>query len=144
MKYVHLKTRLTDLFYFPEIKYLHLFLLPDVEYCLENIESDFRLIHELKKDEEIFILIDMAGASFEHIPKEVLHFMANSPYRKYQKQIAIITDALGTKIIGNFYLSYFKPQANTRLFKHMKDAIEWFGFEKSKLKEIEQASQDHR
>lgn len=144
MECIRLNTKVTELFYFPEIKYLHLFLKADVEYSLENVESDFKTIHELKKDDNIFVLIDMTEASFEHIPKETLHYMANSPYKKYQKKIAIITKELGTKLLGNFYLKYFKPEAKTRLFTKSEEALLWFGIPQNKFPQIEQALQHNR
>ena len=56
--------------------------------------------------------------------------MLNSPYKKYQKQTAILLPALCAKNTDNFYLSYFKQEANTHLFKQLRGATEWFCFEK--------------
>lgn len=143
MNCIHLNTRVTRLFYFPELKYLHLILKKNVVYSLENVEADFETIHELKKEEQLFVLIDMSEASFEHIPKEVMHYMANSSYRKYQKKIALITPGLGTKLFGNFYINVFKPEKSTRVFNNLSDVFKWFGFknENSLKLEIEQALQ---
>jgi hypothetical protein len=143
MNCIHLNTSVTRLFYFPELKNLHLILKKNIVYSSENVEADFETIHELKKEEHLFVLIDMGDASFEHIPKEVMHFMANSPYRKYQKKIALITPGTGTKLFGNFYINVFKPEKSTRIFNNLSDALKWFELknENSLKLEIEQALQ---
>jgi hypothetical protein len=140
---VYKDIRVTRLYYFPELSYLHLALKANVEYSLENVEADFKAINELKKDKRIFVLIDMGDASFEHIPKNVMKYMAESPYRKNHIKIALITPGLGTKIFGNFYVRVFKPETTTRIFNDVPSAWKWLGMDKQMYSEIEQALQDN-
>lgn len=146
MTSVFLDTNVTKLYYFPSFKYLHLVLKENVDYSLEAVTADFLTINNLKKDESIYVLLDMNDISFEHIPKEVMDFMANSEYKKYHIKIALIASGLGQKLVGNFYLKMFKPEANTKLFTSVKNAFKWFDFEdqETKLKELDRALQHNR
>lgn len=146
MEHIYLDTNVTNLFYFPSIKYLHLKLKADVTYSLRTVEEDFITINNLKKDEKIYVLIDMTDISFEYIPKEVMNYMANSPYKKNHLRIALIANGLSQKIFGNFYLNIFKPETNTKIFNCITDAFKWFDFvdQEATLKEIDIALQHNR
>jgi ADP-dependent phosphofructokinase/glucokinase len=138
---VFLDTNVTRLYYFPDFKYLHLELKNNVEYSLQTVEEDFKTINDLKKDEKIYVLIDMTNISFDHIPKEVMKYLADSPYSIYQIKLALVATGLGQKIIGNFYLNVFKPETNTKIFNSIKDAFKWFDLpdQELKLKQIDLA-----
>lgn len=143
MHHIFKEINVTKLYYFPDWAYLHLELKDNVEYSLETVGADFKSINELKGNAKIFVLIDMTATSFEHIPKEVMNYMANSPYKSNHVKIALIANGLGQKIFGNFYLKIFKPETNTRLFSSLHDALTWFEFTDvdTKLKSIDSALQ---
>lgn len=143
MEFQFLDLNVSRFFYFPSIKYVHLILKDNVIYSLQTVEEDFLSINELKKDEKIFVLIDMTNTSFEHIPKEVMNYMANSPYKANHIKIALIATGLGQKLFGNFYLNVFKPESKTKIFSSIKDAFKWFEFNNTNdlLKEIDNALQ---
>lgn len=103
MEHQFLDLNLSEFYYFPSIKYAHLMLRDNVVYSLKTVEEDFLKINNLRKDEKIYVLIDMTNTSFEHIPTEVMNYMANSPYKKYHIKIALIASGLGQKLFGNFY-----------------------------------------
>lgn len=134
---------LSYLYYFPSFDYLHLRLKNNVEFTLAAVEEDYAIISELKKEKNIYVLIDLRDISFEHIPKEVMSYLANNPKRVYQIKLAIIADSLSHKLLGNFYLSIFKPETKTKVFKNVKDAFKWFDFkdQEVKLNELSNALQ---
>ncbi len=138
-----LNINVTYLYYFPDCLYLHLLLKANVEYSLKKVEEDFKTINQLKGNEKIFVLIDMTNTSFEHIPKEVMNYMANSPYRDNHLKIALIASGTGQKLFGNFYLNIFKPATNTKVFTTVRDALSWFELTNinEKLQEIDSALQ---
>lgn len=146
MESVFLDLNVSEFYYFPSIKYTHLILKDNVVYSLKTVEEDFLKINNLKKDEKIYVLIDMTNISFEHIPKEVMNYMANSPYKKNHIKIALIASGLGQKLFGNFYLNVFKPESKTKIFSTVKDAFKWFDFDDQEniLKEIDRALQHNR
>ena len=146
MEHIFLDINVTKLYYFPSYHYLHLVLKQNVDYTLKNVEEDFLTINNLKKDEKIYVLLDMTHISFEHIPKEVMNYMANSPYRNNHIKVALVATGLGQKIFGNFYLNIFKPETNSKIFNSIIDAFKWFGFseQNSKLTELGRALQHNR
>jgi hypothetical protein len=146
MEHVFLNTNVTKLYYFPSYDYLHLILKDNVVYSLKNVQEDFLAINNLKKDKKIYVLLDMANTSYEHIPKDVMEYMANSPYSKNHIKIALVTEGIGQKLVGNFYLNIFKPKTNSKIFNTVSDAFKWFGFteQTSKLKELDLALQHNR
>lgn len=143
MEYVFFETVLAKLMYFPTQQLLHIALKGNAEYSLQNVEDTFLKIHDIKKDNQIYVVIDLSKISFEHIPKETLKYLANNPYVKYQLKLAVIVKNLAHKIFGSSYLKIFEPKTETRVFKTLPDAIAWFAFSDSenKIIEIEQALQ---
>jgi len=143
MECVFLHTRLSKIYYFPSFDYLHVVLKGNVEFVLDEVKEEFTTIHNLKKDKSAYFGLDIRSIYFEHIPKEVLQYLASSPYSAYQIKLAIITDALSQRLLGNFYLNFFKPKTNTKLFKDTSTAFAWFEFadKDAKLKELENALQ---
>lgn len=143
MEHQFLDLNVSEFYYFPSIKYAHLMLRDNVVYSLKTVEEDFLKINNLRKDEKIYVLLNMTNTSFEHIPKEVMNYMANSPYKKYHIKIALIATGLGQKQFGNFYLNVFKPESKTKIFSTVKEDFKWFDFEdhEAELKELDCALQ---
>lgn len=143
MDFVFFETELAKLIYFSTEHLLYIALKSNVEYSLKNVEATFKKIHEIKKEEQIFVVIDISKISFEHIPKETLTFMADNPYVKYQLKLAVVVKNLAHQILGSSYLKLFEPKTETRVFKTLPDAIKWFDIKDrdTKLMEIEKTLQ---
>jgi hypothetical protein len=115
---------------------LYICLKEGVEFTLNNVQSDFESIHNLKGDDEIIILIDLKDITFEHFPKDSMTFVANNPYNKFQKKMALVIQTLSHKLIGNAYLALFKPRANTKLFNNYREAFKWLELDNETVNDI--------
>ncbi|MGE0567929.1 MAG: hypothetical protein AB7O73_08260 [Bacteroidia bacterium] len=122
--------------YYKKSRFLYLCLKQNVEFNLVSVKSDFESIHDLKGDEEILILIDLKDITFEHFPKESLSFVASNPYNKFQKKMAVVIQTLSHKLIGNVYLTLFKPRANTKVFNDYNEAFKWLEVDKETIDDI--------
>ena len=137
MDCVFLHTKLSKIYYFPSYDYLHLVLNGNTEFTLPEVEEEFLTIRGIKGEKKIYIGLDIRAIYFENIPKEVLQYLASSPYSGYQIKLAIISDGLGQRLLGNFYMNFFKPETKTRLFKTVAEAFTWFEFPDKHLKLVE-------
>ncbi len=141
MEFVFFETELAKLTYFSSQKILYIGLKSNADYSLENVKESFKKIHEVKKEERIFVLVDITKLAYEHIPKEAMAFLADNQYIQYQIKLAIVVKNLAHKILGSSFLKVFKPKTETRVFKTLPDAINWFGFEEKVIKDLENALQ---
>ncbi|MGZ3862925.1 MAG: DUF7793 family protein [Bacteroidia bacterium] len=51
---------------------------------------------------------------------------------KKRKAVAIVTNSLANKLIGNFFINFHKPLSSSRIFNDEKSALEWLRSEVSK------------
>jgi hypothetical protein len=44
---------------------------------------------------------------------------------KYRLAVAIVTNSLANKLLGNFFIKFHKPLSSSRIFSDEPSAIEW-------------------
>ncbi len=140
MEVIKADTLLTNLYYFPTLQFLYLELKPNVDFTLSNVIKEHQAINEIKKDANVRLLVNIKKVQYEHFPKESLQYFSDNQYSKYQIKKGILIKGLGQKMLGNFYLKFFKPNVNTRMFSEIETALDWFEIiEKSAiLKELKE------
>lgn len=132
MKLVFFETPVARLTYFPGETFLNVEVKGDGDFSLENTQATFEAISEVKGEQKIYILIDARPISYDYIPKETLSFLADNSYVKYQIKLAILINNPGLHLLSNFYLKFFKPKTNTKVFKTRSSALTWLGIEDQK------------
>lgn len=88
--------------------------------------ADAQLIKDAQKQisgKRLPILI--SGGQFSITNIETLKYIAKNENMPYSKVSAFVAESISQKILGNFYLKFFKPERPTRFFNHKEDAIEW-------------------
>jgi hypothetical protein len=84
-----------------------------VSNIILNNEQSFAVPGE-KVTKAVF---DVRHLQFTHISKEVLNYVADSPFGKYQESEAFIISGLGQKLMANFYLKVVKPKVNSKFLQ---------------------------
>lgn len=51
---------------------------------------------------------------------------------KKRKAVAIVTNSLANKLLGNFFINFHKPTSASRIFNDEKSALEWLRSEVAK------------
>jgi hypothetical protein len=119
------ETTLSHSFYDEEENLLFIKLKTQPEPTLELARTNFEQTHYYLGQKVVKVITDLRCLEFAYIPREVMDYMANSPYNQYQESVALIISGLGQKLIGNFYLSVVKPKVKTRIFNSPEGALEW-------------------
>jgi len=143
MKPVFFETPVARLTYFPAETFLNVEVKGDGDFSLENTKDTFEEISKIKGEKRIYILIDARAISYDYIPKETLSFLADNSYVKYQIKLAILINNPGLHLLSNFYLKFFKPKTNTKVFKTRSSALTWLGIndQKTVIKNLESSLQ---
>ena len=91
----------------------------DVEDVIHNREA----VLKLTGTKMMVMLIKADGQV--NITKEAREESAKPQYLEYLNAMAIVSDLLAYKIIGNFFIKFNKPAKPTRFFNNYNKAIEW-------------------
>ncbi len=132
MEPVFFESPVARLSYFPDQTFLNVEVKGDGDFSLANTEDTFQAISKVKGEQKIYILIDARPISYDYIPKETLAFLANNSYVKYQIKLAILINNPGLHLLSNFYLKFFKPKTNTKVFKTRSSALTWLDIKDQK------------
>ena len=98
---------------------------PNIILTKENVLEQILASHQLKGELRVNIITNITQLKLSNISKEVMEYMKNNEYTKYQKKVAIIIEGTAQKIIGNVYLSVIKPHIETKFFTSETDAKNW-------------------
>lgn len=87
-----------------------------------------------KKDakEMIAEAIELANGSeyailFDATKSGTISFEAREEFAKSKKRkaVAIVTNSLANKLIGNFFINFHKPKSSSRIFSSEEEATKW-------------------
>lgn len=103
-----------------ESQIIKMTVVEDVEFKLQDATETIAEAVILGKGKPYGILFDanMIG----NMTHEARDEFAKSPLRI---AVAIVTDNLAAKIIGNFFIKFHKPWSASRIFKEEQPALEW-------------------
>jgi hypothetical protein len=143
MKSVLFESPVARLAYFPTETFLNVEVKGDGDFSLENTKDTFEEISKVKGEQKIYILLDARPVNYDYVPKETLSFLADNSYVKYQKKLAILINNTGLQLLANFYLKFFKPKTQTKVFKTRSSALTWLGIndQKTVIKNLESSLQ---
>lgn len=127
------ETVLANSVYYEEENLLFVTLKADPEPTIDLVRQSFEQTYSHLGERAVKVIMDSRPLEFAHIPKEVLEYMGNSPYNKYQQSSAIIISGIGQKLIANFYLKVVKPAVRTKTFNSFDAALEWQGVKNRNL-----------
>ncbi len=120
----HLETTISTLS-FDGDDYLEIIINESAVLDLANVINHFETTRAFTNYKKVVCMLDLTAIKFNHIPKEVMNYLANSKYNQYQLGVAIIIEGLGQKILGNFYLKIHQPKVETKLFTNYNEAKVW-------------------
>lgn len=109
------------------IETIYVMMKPNIVLTKENVLEQILASHKLKGELNVNLVINITQLKLSNISKEVMEYMRNNEYTKYQKRVAIIIEGTAQKIIGNTYLKIFKPLVSTAFFTNESDAKQWIG-----------------
>ena len=110
---------------FDGIETIYIMMKPNIVLTKENVLLQILASHELKGELNVNIVINITQLKLSNISKEVMEYMKNNEYTKYQKKVAIIIEGTAQKISGNTYLKIFKPLVSTSFFTSETEAQHW-------------------
>ncbi len=110
---------------FDGMETVSIIMKPNITLTKENVHQQILASHELKGELRVNILINITQLKLSNISREVMEYMKNNEYTKYQKKVAIVIEGTAQKIIGNIYLSVVKPHIETKFFTSEVDALKW-------------------
>lgn len=119
--------------YYEEENILFMRMKSDIDLTIELARKSFEQTHAVIGERDVKVILDSRPIEFTHIPKEVMEYMGNSPYNKYQQSAAIVINSLGQKLISNFYITVIKPVVRTKVFNSLEAALEWQGVKNKNL-----------
>lgn len=90
-------------------------------------ESDIQALREINlkitKGKPYGVLVQ--AEELVNFTREVRELLASETFKGNTKAKALITNGLGQKLLGNFYLKVNKPHIKTRLFTSREKALAW-------------------
>ncbi|HWY11887.1 MAG TPA: hypothetical protein VN026_11210 [Bacteroidia bacterium] len=72
---------------------------------------------------KIYFLLEMEGDAYT--TKEARELAADPEHGKHHGAVAIYSEKLAYKLLGNFYIRINKPKAPTRFFSRRDEAVKW-------------------
>ncbi len=74
-------------------------------------------------DKKIYYLLELEDDA--HTTKEARELAADPEQAKHRGAVAICSNKLAYKLVGNFYIKINKPSTPTRFFVQKEEAIQW-------------------
>jgi len=122
---IKFETVLTHAYYLESDNLLFLKIKPEPEPDLKLTEQNFEQTYLALGEKVVKVILDTRHVDFLKFPKDVMEYMADNPYIKYQSSNSILIKGLGQQILGNFYLKIARPKVSTKLFTTLTGALEW-------------------
>ena len=95
----------------------------NVELVVQDAIEIRNIFFKLANGSKWAVLVD--GANFFTTTAEFRSLSASAAYTDLRVALAIVTNSMATKIIGNFFIKVNKPASHTKLFSNEKEALAW-------------------
>jgi hypothetical protein len=102
---------------------MHIVFKKDSEVELSHINEIIDLRKGIQQGKKMPTVVDIRG--LWHVEKDAREKAATNEMIQHNTALAIISGSLGTRLIGNFYMRFDKPDVPTKMFKSTEDAIAW-------------------
>jgi hypothetical protein len=119
------ETALGQSVFFSGINLLYIRLDRDPEMTLPAVRKNFEQNYQQLGDIVVDVLLDARHVDFIKFPREVMEYMSDNEYSRYQKTNALLIRGLSQRILGNFYLNISRPKVKSRLFTELHEALKW-------------------
>jgi len=87
----------------------------------EHLISSYTLLEGIQAPPDLVDIRELKG-----ITKEIREYFGNNPLiKKHTVRSAILTSSGISKIVGNIYLRFSKPDFPTKLFTSEEKAVDW-------------------
>lgn len=103
--------------------YTELLLKDKALFDTKDIIESKNFITSILKDKKAFILLEAEGDVFT--TKEARELAASAEHASHHGAVAICSDKLAYKILGNVYIKINKPYAPTKFFTKKDEAVDW-------------------
>jgi len=123
------ETVLSTSFFFEKENLLFIKIKENLELTVPNVILNNEQIYKVLGEKVTKVLFDIRHLQFTHIPRDVLNYIADSPYGKYQESEAFVISGLGQKLLANFYLKVIKPKVKSKFFTNFQSALQWLEVE---------------
>lgn len=125
IKMVNFETALSFSTYYVESNLLYIKLKTETEPTIESVQLNFQQTYEQLGEKQVKVLLDARALEFLNLPKDVLEYMGDNEYNKYQLATALLINGLAQKLLANFYLKIIKPKVKTKMFNHAEESLMW-------------------
>ena len=98
-------------------------VLPDVEETMADAIENVRAMKSLVKGRRYPVLADMR--LFKGVDREVRAYYAGPETTGVVSAVAIIVRSLAQRVMGNWFITWNKPQFPSRLFTSQDEAMKW-------------------
>jgi hypothetical protein len=120
----HIETRVADVSV-GENDLLILRIKGGIVFTIDDMKAHYRAVYEVLGERMVIVLVDARRMRYADISGDVLRYMADNEYVKYQVASALLMNNVSMRMIGNVYLDLFRPRVPTRIFTTEPKAISW-------------------
>lgn len=114
-----------------EDNYARIYLEDNIMHCIIKVKNidvsvaetmvDLRLAYTSGQDYPLFI----DASKVKSISKEARDYFSSSSATKHVSAAAILAPSLVVRLLANFFLSFDKPNVNTKVFSNTTEALAW-------------------
>jgi hypothetical protein len=97
---------------------------PNVEIDVADIKENISACIQLVNGRKHSAVLDVRGKDVS-ITQKAMKYGASKEVTKYRIATAHLTSSISDRLIGNFFIKFFRPKINNKMFSNEKQAIEW-------------------
>jgi hypothetical protein len=125
MKTIQFETVLSHASYFEADNLQYIKLKEDAELTLPNLILNNEQSFEALGERRTRIIYDVRNILFNHISREVLHYIGDNPYKRLVAAEVFLISGLGQKLLANFYMKTLKPNHSSQILTTLEEALQW-------------------
>ncbi|MGZ3930352.1 MAG: DUF7793 family protein [Bacteroidia bacterium] len=103
--------------------YAELMIRHGAVYDVKDIIEGKEFLTSRLEGRKAFILLELEGDVYT--TREARELAASPKHSAHHGAIAIYSDKLAAKLLGNIYIRINKPKAPTRFFSRREEAVQW-------------------
>jgi alpha-D-ribose 1-methylphosphonate 5-triphosphate diphosphatase PhnM len=104
-------------------RYIHARFLPGAEVTLDDAKQNIAMTGELGGGVALPALIDLRDVRSQSA--EARAYLAGPEAARVSNAVALLVASPLTKVLGNFYLGFNRPETPTRIFGSTEEAEAW-------------------
>lgn len=112
----------TSIIYFKD-EILYIEFKEDCTVRLSDIDEIINVREEIQKDKKVLVLVDIRN--LWQADKDAREKASAPAMIDFNIALAILSNSLPTRILGNFYMKFNQPNVPTKMFNSEEEALEW-------------------